>query len=78
MHWEKVRKLSLLCNTVLTHTSLAYMEMRLAFSRLFWRYDLTTTDGAPDWTIEGQMKNMKAYSTWVKPELNVKVTSVQG
>ncbi|KAF2184814.1 cytochrome P450 [Zopfia rhizophila CBS 207.26] len=57
--------------------NLAYMEMRLAFSRLFWLYDMTTTDGAPDWNTEGQMKNMKAYSTWVKPELNVKVTPVQ-
>ncbi|KAF2476266.1 cytochrome P450 [Lindgomyces ingoldianus] len=57
--------------------NLAYMEMRLAFSRLFWLYDVTTTDGAPDWNMEGQMKNMKAYSTWVKPELNVKVSPVR-
>lgn len=51
--------------------NLAYMELRLALSRLFWRYD-----GAPDWATQGQMKNMVAYSTWVKPELNVKVTRV--
>jgi hypothetical protein len=53
------------------------MEMRIAFCRLFWLYDITTTDGAPDWNTEGQMKNMRAYSTWVKPELNVKVTPVE-
>jgi hypothetical protein len=32
------------------------MEMRLAFSRLFWLYDVSTTDGAKDWVTEGQMK----------------------
>ncbi|OAG06908.1 averantin oxidoreductase [Paraphaeosphaeria sporulosa] len=53
--------------------NLAYMELRLALSRLFWRYNVESVDGAPDWTTEGQMKNMKAYSTWVKPELNVRV-----
>ncbi|KAF2265381.1 cytochrome P450 [Lojkania enalia] len=57
--------------------NLAYMEMRLLFCRLFWLYDIQTADGAPDWITDGQMKNMKAYSTWVKPELNVKVTPVQ-
>jgi hypothetical protein len=53
------------------------MEMRLLFARLFWLYDISTTDGAPDWATEGQMKNMRAYSTWVKPELNVKLTPVR-
>ena len=53
------------------------MEMRLAMSRLFWRYEIESTDGAPDWATEGQMKNMKAYSTWVKPELNVRASPVQ-
>jgi hypothetical protein len=62
---------------MLTTLSLAYMELRLALARLFWLYDIETTDGAPDWAIEGQMKNMKAYSTWVKPQLNVKVKPVQ-
>ncbi|ORY19673.1 pisatin demethylase [Clohesyomyces aquaticus] len=57
--------------------NLAYMEMRLAFSRLFWLYDITTTDSAPDWDMGGQMKNMKAYSTWVKPALNVEATLVR-
>ena len=62
---------------ILISHSLAYMEMRVAFCRLFWLYDITTTDGAPDWDTAGQMKNMKAYSTWVKPELNVRATPVQ-
>lgn len=53
------------------------MEMRLTFARLFWLYDVETTDGAPDWVTEGQMKNMVAYSTWVKPQLNVKATPVK-
>ena len=56
---------------------MAYMEMRVVFARLFWLYDITTVDGAPDWETEGQMKNMVAYNTWVKPELNVKVTPVR-
>ncbi|KAF2741537.1 hypothetical protein EJ04DRAFT_583148 [Polyplosphaeria fusca] len=56
---------------------LAYMEMRLCLTRLFWLYDVESADGAPDWSMEGQIENMKAYSTWVKPELKVRVIPVQ-
>lgn len=79
MHWEEVSFSSNFFShgRVLTSSSLAYMEMRLALSRLFWRFDIETVDGAPDWATEGQMKNMRAYSTWVKPQLNVRVTAVQ-
>ncbi|KAF1973092.1 cytochrome P450 [Bimuria novae-zelandiae CBS 107.79] len=41
--------------------NLAYMELRLALSRLFWRYDVESVDGALDWVTDGQMKNMVAY-----------------
>ena len=52
------------------------MEMRIAMARFIWLYDFTTVDGAHDWDQEGQMRNMVAYNTWVKPELNVKLTPV--
>ncbi|KAF2691455.1 cytochrome P450 [Lentithecium fluviatile CBS 122367] len=57
--------------------NLAYMELRLVMARMIWRFELECADGAKQWDTEGQMKNMKAYSTWVKPELNLRATMVQ-
>ena len=57
--------------------SLSYMEMRLILGRLLWHFDIQCPDGAEMWNPEGEMKNMRAYNTWEKPELNIKVTSVK-
>ncbi|EON67359.1 hypothetical protein W97_06612 [Coniosporium apollinis CBS 100218] len=52
---------------------LSYMEMRLILGRLLWNFDLISVDGAWQWDPEGDMKNMRAFLTWEKPSLNVKV-----
>ncbi|PGH26436.1 hypothetical protein AJ80_01934 [Polytolypa hystricis UAMH7299] len=55
---------------------LSYMEMRLILGRLLWSYDLVSTDGAYKWDPEGEMKHMRAFLTWEKPELNIKLRRV--
>ncbi|KAJ6005164.1 hypothetical protein N7451_003108 [Penicillium sp. IBT 35674x] len=50
---------------------LSYMEMRLILGKLLWYFDIASADGAPQWDPNGEMKYMKAYNTWEKPELNV-------
>ncbi|KIW74827.1 hypothetical protein Z517_11597 [Fonsecaea pedrosoi CBS 271.37] len=56
---------------------LSYMEMRLILGRLLWHFDIVSSDGAPQWSPEGEMQYMKAYNTWEKPELNVTLKRVQ-
>jgi len=53
------------------------MEMRLILTRILWNFDLISTDGAWQWNPEGEMKNMRAFMTWEKPDLNCKVVKVQ-
>lgn len=45
---------------------LSYMEMRLILSRLLWKFDLESVDGAWQWDPEGEMKHMRAFTTWEK------------
>lgn len=56
---------------------LSYMEMRLILTRLLWNFDIVSTDGAWQWNPEGEMKYMRAFMTWEKPDLNCKVVRVQ-
>lgn len=56
---------------------LSYMEMRLIMGRLLWNFDIASADGAQQWDPTGEMKHMRAYLTWEKPELNVKLIPVQ-
>ncbi|KAL4919151.1 cytochrome P450 [Aspergillus aurantiobrunneus] len=58
--------------------NLSYMEMRVILARLVWNFDVVSTDGAWQWDPEGEMKHMKAYTTWQKPDLNVKLVRAQG
>ncbi|KAJ5629466.1 hypothetical protein N7528_003123 [Penicillium herquei] len=58
--------------------NLSYMEMRLIVSRLLWHFDIVSTDGAWQWNSAGEMKHMKAYNTWQKPELSVKLVKIRG
>jgi len=57
--------------------SLAWMEMRLALVHLLWHFDIMSPGNARLWDSEGQMKHMKAWMVWDRPELNVKATVVQ-
>ncbi|TKA69439.1 hypothetical protein B0A49_03779 [Cryomyces minteri] len=55
---------------------LSYLEMRLILGRLLWNFDLVSTDNAWQWDPADEMKNMRAFMTWEKPDLNVKVIPV--
>lgn len=45
---------------------LSYMEMRLILGRLLWSFDVESVDGAWQWDPEGEMKHMRAFTTWEK------------
>lgn len=57
--------------------NLSYMEMRLIVARMLWNFDIVSTDAAWQWDPAGEMKHMKAYMTWEKPELNVKIVKMR-
>jgi cytochrome P450 len=57
--------------------NLSYMEMRLILTRLLWNFDIESMDGAWQWDPEGEMKNMLAYMTWQKPDLNCRAVRVR-
>lgn len=52
---------------------LSWVEMRLVMTRLIWNFDIVATDDLKDWDPTDNMKNMRAYSTWEKPQLMVKL-----
>lgn len=56
---------------------MSYMEMRLVLAKFIYKFDVANADSASDWDAEGDMKNIKAYSTWQKPPLNVFLTEVK-
>ena len=56
---------------------MSYMEQRLVLCYLIWNFDLVNADAAWEWEADGNMKHMKAYSTWQKPGLDVFATEVQ-
>jgi hypothetical protein len=53
------------------------MEQRLIMGRLLWNFDVYSADKAELWESSGEMKHMKAFLTWEKPELNIKLVPVQ-
>jgi hypothetical protein len=53
------------------------MEQRLIMGRLLWNFDVYSADKAELWDSEGEMKHMKAFLTWEKPDLKVKLIPVQ-
>lgn len=57
--------------------SLAIMEMRVLLARLFWNFDLVSTDGAPLWNPEGEMKHKQAFMVWEPSIVNVKLRDIK-
>ena len=60
--------------------NLSYIEQRLIISHLLWHFDMQL---APElskanelWNPEGDMKHMKSYLVWEKPDLWVNLTRV--
>lgn len=56
---------------------MSYMEMRLVLARMIYSFDVSNADSAEAWNPEENMKNMKAYSTWQKPDLMVFIKRVE-
>ncbi|EHK97816.1 putative Isotrichodermin C-15 hydroxylase [Glarea lozoyensis 74030] len=56
---------------------LSYVEMRLVLAKMIWNFDLVNADNAEAWNPEGDMKHLKAFSTWQKPELQVYAEEVK-
>ncbi|KAG9235555.1 cytochrome P450 [Amylocarpus encephaloides] len=55
---------------------LSYLEMRIILGRLLWNFDIISVDGAPNWNPENEMGRARAFMTWEKPDLNLKLKRV--
>jgi hypothetical protein len=53
------------------------MEMRIMLVRLLWNFDVVSSDGAPVWNPEGEMKYKKAFMVWEKSVVNVRLRDVR-
>jgi hypothetical protein len=51
--------------------SLAYAELRLIVSKVFWTFDMAIDRSAVDWNIQ------KAYNVWERKPLMVKMSRAQ-
>lgn len=49
------------------------MEMRLIIGKLLWHNDVEMAGPNEIWTPDGDHKNMKVYTNWLKPLLMVKL-----
>jgi len=48
--------------------------MRVILGRLLWNYDIASTDGAWKWNPAGELKHMKAFNTWQKPDILIRLS----
>ncbi|KAH7400489.1 cytochrome P450 [Cadophora sp. MPI-SDFR-AT-0126] len=56
---------------------LSYLEMRIILARLLWNFDIVSVDGAPNWNPENEMGRARAFMTWEKPDLILKLVPVR-
>lgn len=60
--------------------NLSYIEQRLMISHLLWHYDFQLAEEMKEannaWTPEADMKHMKSYLVWEKPDMWVKLRRV--
>ncbi|KAF2258735.1 cytochrome P450 [Lojkania enalia] len=57
--------------------NLTYVELRLILGALLWNFDLEFADGAPLWDPKDNFKGLRAYNTWEKSPLMVKLTDIR-
>jgi len=57
--------------------NLTYVELRLILGALLWNFDLEFADGAPLWHPKNEFEGLRAYNTWEKSPLMVKLTDVR-
>lgn len=65
------------CCVLTDARSMSYMEMRLVLARLLWCFDVKNADDMHEWDPTNDFHNIKAYSTWQKPGLNVRLIPVK-
>jgi hypothetical protein len=51
--------------------------MRIILGRLLWNFDIVSVDGAPNWNPENEMGRARAFMTWEKPDLILKLVPVK-
>ncbi|KAH8684155.1 averantin oxidoreductase [Ilyonectria robusta] len=61
---------------------MSYLELRLILGSLLWHYDVERADlddpNAVDvWDPSGDLQHVKAFNTWAKPTLYVRIKAVQ-
>lgn len=57
--------------------NLTYVELRLILGALLWNFDLEFSDGAPLWDPKDEFKGLRAYNTWEKSPLMVRLTDIR-
>lgn len=57
--------------------NLTYVELRLILGALLWNFDLEFADGAPLWNPKDEFKGLRAYNTWEKSPLMIKLTDIR-
>jgi len=53
------------------------MEMRLVLAKMIWLFDMKAANNMEKWDPTDNFQNMKAFSTWQKPGLNVYLSLVK-
>lgn len=57
--------------------NLTYVELRLILGALLWNFDVELADGAPLWNPKDNFKGLRAYNTWEKSPLMVRLTDIR-
>lgn len=57
--------------------NLTYVELRLILGALLWNFDLEFADGAALWDPKDEFKGLRAFNTWEKSPLMVRLTDIR-
>ncbi|CAI6258750.1 unnamed protein product [Periconia digitata] len=57
--------------------NLTYVELRLILGALLWNFDLEFEDGARLWDPKDEFKGLRAYNTWEKSPLMVRLKDIR-
>jgi cytochrome P450 len=57
--------------------NLTYVELRLILGALLWNFDLEFADGAEKWNPKNEFEGLRAYNTWEKSPLMIRLKDVR-
>ncbi|ORY07929.1 cytochrome P450 [Clohesyomyces aquaticus] len=57
--------------------NLTYVELRLILGAFLWNFDIEFADGAPLWNPKDEFKGLRAFNTWEKSPLMVRLTDIR-